>query len=111
MKFWKSLDNNIKAHFVKSALEENSRIKKNTIKVVDSCTEKKYAAKDSDEVKELLESFKDVVASDLQLNDTTADSENYRLKKLVCTCQMLANLADDTAATLSCVINVLTTRE
>ena len=83
-------------------------MEKNKIEVIDQYNEKKYAVKDSDELKKLLESFRDVVESDWQLNDVQADAENYRLKKLVCTCQMLANLVDDTATTLSCVYNALT---
>ena len=86
-------------------------MEKNKIEVIDQYSEKKYAVKDSDELKELLESFKGVVESDWQLNDVQADAENYRLKKLVCTCQMLANLADDTAVTLSCMFNALTCRD
>lgn len=86
-------------------------MEKNKIEVIDQYNEKKYAVKDSDELKELLESFKGVVESDWQLNDVQADAENYRLKKLVCTCQMLANLADDTALTLSCMFNALTCRD
>lgn len=86
-------------------------MEKNKIEVIDQYNEKKYAVKDSDELKELLESFRDVVESDWQLNDVQADAENYRLKKLVCTCQMLANLADDTALTLSCMFNALTCRD
>ena len=83
-------------------------MEKNKIEVIDQYNEKKYAVKDSDELKELLESFRDVVESDWQLNDVQADAENYRLKKLVCTCQMLANLADDTSKTLSCLFSALT---
>lgn len=86
-------------------------MEKNKIEVIDQYNEKKYAVKDSDELKELLETFKGVVESDWQLNDVQADAENYRLKKLVCTCQMLANLADDTALTLSCMFNALTCRD
>lgn len=86
-------------------------MEKNKIEVIDQYNEKKYAVKDSDELKELLESFRDVVENDWQLNDVQADAENYRLKKLVCTCQMLANLVDDTALTLSCMFNVLTCRD
>ena len=86
-------------------------MEKNKIEVIDQYNEKKYAVKDNDELKELLESFRDVVESDWQLNDVQADAENYRLKKLVCTCQMLANLADDNALTLSCMFNVLTCRD
>lgn len=86
-------------------------MEKNKIEVIDQYNEKKYAVKDSDELKELLESFKGVVESDWQLNDVQADAENYRLKKLICTCQMLANLADDTALTLSCMFNALTCRD
>ena len=68
----------------------------NKIEVFDKYNENKYAVKDSDELKKLLMSFKDLVASDWQLNDVDADAENYKIKQLVCTCQMLANLADDT---------------
>ena len=86
-------------------------MEKHKIEVIDQYNEKKYAVKDSDELKDLLETFKGVVESDWQLNDVQADAENYRLKKLVCTCQMLANLADDTALTLSCMFNALTCRD
>ena len=81
------------------------------VEVIDKSYEEKYAAKDSDEVKELLSSFKDVVESDWQLNDVEADTENYKLKRLVCTCQMLANLTNDTAHTLSCIYNSFTHRD
>ena len=86
-------------------------MEKKQIDVIDQYYENKYAVKDSDELKELLESFKGIVESDWQLNDVQADAENYRLKKLICTCQMLANLADDTALTLSCMFNALTCRD
>lgn len=86
-------------------------MEKKQIDVIDQYYENKYAVKDSDELKELLESFKGIVESDWQLNDVQADAENYRLKKLICTCQMLANLADDNALTLSCIFNALTCRD
>lgn len=86
-------------------------MEKNKIEVIDQYNEKKYAVKDSDELKELLESFKGVVESDWQLNDVQADSETYRIKQLVCTCQMLVNLANDNALTLSCMFNALTCRD
>lgn len=81
---------------------------RNKIEVFDKYSEMKYAVKDSDELKKLLVSFKDLVASDWQLNDVDADVENYKIKQLVCTCQMLANLVDDTRCTLSFMYNVLT---
>lgn len=86
-------------------------MEKNKIEVIDQYNEKKYAVKDSDELKELLEFFKGVVESDWQLNDVQADSETYRIKQLVCTCQMLVNLANDNALTLSCMFNALTCRD
>ena len=84
---------------------------KKQIDVIDQYYENKYAVKDPNDIKVLIESFKDVVTSDLQLNDVQADSETYRIKQLVCTCQMLANLADDIALTLSCMFNALTCRD
>ncbi len=83
---------------------------KKQIDVIDQYYENKYAVKEPDDVKALIESFKDVVISDWQLNDVQADSETYRIKQLVCTCQMLANLADDTNKTLSCLFTALTCR-
>lgn len=84
---------------------------KNQIDVIDQYYENKYAVKDLNDVKALIASFKDVVTSDWQLNDVQADSETYRIKQLVCTCQMLANLANDNALTLSCMFNALTCRD
>lgn len=75
---------------------EKDNLMNSKIEVFDKYSENKYAVKDSDELKKLLMSFKDLVASDWQLNDVDADAENYKIKQLVCTCQMLANLADDT---------------
>lgn len=86
-------------------------MEKNKIEVIDQYNEKKYAVKDCDKLKELLVSFKDLVASDWQLNDVDADAENYKIKQLVCTCQMLANLAADTQHILSCMHNALTYRD
>ena len=86
-------------------------MERNKIEVFDKYSETKYAVKDSDELKELLVFFKDLVASDWQLNDVDADAENYKIKQLVCTCQMLANLTDDMQYTLSCMYNALTCRD
>ena len=86
-------------------------MQKNKIEVFDDCSKMKYAVKDSDELKKLLVSFKDLVANDWQLNDVDADAENYKIKQLVCTCQMLANLTNDTQHTLSRMYNVLTYRD
>ena len=86
-------------------------MERNKIEVFDKYSETKYAVKDSDELKELLVSFKGLVASDWQLNDVDADAENYKIKRLACTCQMLANLADDTQHTLSCMYNTLKRRD
>lgn len=86
-------------------------MEKNKIEVIDQYNEKKYAVKDYDKLKELLESFRGLVESDWQLNDVDADAENYKIKQLVCTCQMLANLASDTQHILSCMHNALTYRD